>query len=186
MKKYLNWAVVILGIITVMSFGQQNPEQDFVNKAVMANQYEVALAQQAGQRSSNESIKAYSRMLVDEHQQILNELRQYAEAKGWTISTDLDQTHQGQLEVLEGTEVDRYNQAFKDAAVASHENSIALYEAVNGNNAMTDETLKIWVADKLPTLKSHLSQAQQLKLDDTAPINNQVPPTIDTVRNNKM
>ncbi|MDR2283607.1 MAG: DUF4142 domain-containing protein [Sphingobacterium sp.] len=186
MKKYLNWTVVILGIITFMSFGQQNPEQDFVNKAVMANQYEVALAQQAGQRSSNEGIKAYSRMLVDEHQQLLNELRQYAEAKGWTISTELDQSHQGQLGVLEGTEAGQYDQAFKDAAVASHENSIALYEGVNGDNTMTDETLKIWAADKLPALKFHLTQAQELKLDDTAPVNKETPPIVDTVKNNKM
>lgn len=186
MKKYLNWAVVILGIITSMSFGQQNREQDFVNKAVMANQYEVAMAQQAGQRSSNEAIKAYSRMVVDEHQQILNELRQYAEAKGWTISTELDKTHQGQLDVLEGTESDWYDQAFKDAAVASHEKSIALYEEVNEDDAMTDETLKIWASDKLPALKSHLSRAQELKLDDAAPVNDQTPPIVDSVKNNKM
>lgn len=49
-----------------MSFGQENAEQSFLSKAIMANQYEIALAQQAGERSSSESVKAYAQMLVDD------------------------------------------------------------------------------------------------------------------------
>lgn len=45
MKKYIRWTVIILGIMTFMSFGQENTEQSFLSKAIMANQYEIALAQ---------------------------------------------------------------------------------------------------------------------------------------------
>lgn len=66
MKKYLSWTVIIQGIMTFMSFGQENAEQSFLSKAIMANQYEIALAQQTGERSSSESVKAYAQMLVDD------------------------------------------------------------------------------------------------------------------------
>lgn len=46
--------------------GQENAEQSFLSKAIMANQYEIALAQQTGERSSSESVKAYAQMLVDD------------------------------------------------------------------------------------------------------------------------
>lgn len=185
MKKYLHWTVIILGVMTVMAFGQQNPEQDFVNRAIMANQYEIAMARQAGQRSSNEAVKTYSQMLVDEHQKMLNELQKYAEAKGWTVSDQLDETYQGQLGNLEGSASERYDQSFKNAAIASHEKSIALYEAAGLDAAITDATLKTWISDKLPSLKSHLGQARDLRLEEGNGVKKLIPPLNDTIKTNK-
>lgn len=188
MKKYLNWTVVILGIITFMSFGQQNAEQDFVNKAIMANQYEIALAQQAAERSSNESIKAYSQMLVEDHQKVASDLQKYAESKGWTVSTELGTMHKGLLGTLEGTDSSTYDQAFKDAAIASHEEAIAMYEETHGSSTITDESLKTWIADTLPSLKAHLGHAQELKTDmakPVKPVENTIPPMVPPVNKNK-
>lgn len=185
MKKYLSWTVVILGIITFMSFGQQNAEQDFVNKAVMANQYEIALAQQAGERSSNESIKAYAQMLVDDYQKVASDLQKYAESKGWTVSTELGTTHQDLLGTLKGTDSSAYDQAFKEAAIASHEQAIAMYEDAHSSGTITDENLKTWIADTLPSLKAHLGQAQELKTDNTKPVGDTIPPMVPPVNKNK-
>lgn len=176
MKKYLNWTVVILGIMTFMSFGQENAEQDFVNKAIMANQYEIALAQQAGERSSSEAVKAYTKMLVEDHQKVASDLKTYAESKGWTVSTELGTTHQDLLGTLKGTDSSGYDQAFRDAAIASHEEAIAMYEEAHGNKAITDESLKTWISDTLPSLKAHLGQAQGLKADNNKPVGKTMPP----------
>lgn len=176
MKKYLSCTVIILGIMTFMSFGQENAEQNFVTKAIMANQYEIALAQQAGERSTSESVKAYAQMLVDDHQQVAKDLQEYAEAKGWTVSTDLGTPHQDLLTSLEGTNSSAYDQAFKDAAIASHEEAIAMYEEAQGNNAITDESLKTWIADTLSSLKAHLGQAQGLQINSNKPVRKPIPP----------
>lgn len=176
MKKYLSWTVVILGIMTFRSFGQENAEQNFVNKAIMANQYEIVLAQQAGERSSSESVKVYTQMLMDDHQKVAKDLQTYAESKGWIVSTDLGTTHQDLLTSLEGTDSSAYDQAFKDAAIASHEEAIAMYEQAQGNNAITDESLKTWIADTLPSLKAHLEQAQGLQVNSNKPARKPIPP----------
>lgn len=176
MKKYLNWTVVILGIITFMSFGQENAEQDFVNKAIMANQYEIALAQQAVDRSSNEAIKDYSKMLVEDHQMVASDLQKHAESKGWTVSTELGTEHKDLLGTLEGTDSSTYDQAFKEAAIASHEQTIAMYEEAQGNNAITDEGLKSWISVTLSSLKAHLGQAQELKTEMSKPVGKTMPP----------
>ena len=162
--------------MTFMSFGQENAEQNFVNKAIMANQYEIALAQQAGERSSSESVKAYTQMLVDDHQKVAKELQKYAEAKGWTVSTDLGTTHQDLLTSLEGADSSAYDQAFKDAAIASHEEAIAMYEEAQDNNAITDESLKTWIADTLPSLKAHLGKAQGLQVHSNKRVRKPIPP----------
>lgn len=186
MKKYFNWTVLILGILTVMSFGQQNPEQDFINKAIMSNQYEIAMAQQAGARSANEAIKSYSTMLVDEHQKVLGELQQYAKSKGWTVSDQLDQTHTDLLGTLDGADSSAYDQSFKDAAIASHEKAIALYESLATDQSVQDSTLKSWAADKLPALRSHLQQAKDLRATNGETKTKMMPPVIDTTKANKM
>ncbi|SKB37779.1 putative membrane protein [Sphingobacterium nematocida] len=185
MKKYLNWTVVILGIITFMSFGQQNAEQDFVNKAIMANQYEIALAQQAAERSSNESIKAYAQMLAEDHQKVSSELQKYAESKGWTVSMELGSTHKDLLGTLDGTDSSAYDHAFREAAIASHEQTIAMYEDAHGGGTLTDENLKTWIADTLPSLKAHLGEARELKMEKVEPMNNKIPTTLPRVNKNK-
>src|SRR5690606_33993406 len=176
MKKYLRWTVIILGIITFMSFGQENAEKSFLSKAILANQYEIALAQQAGERSSSESVKAYAQMLIDDHQKVAKDLQKYAEAKGWTVSTDLGATHQDLLNSLAGTDSSTYDQAFKDAAITSHEEAIAMYEAAQGNNAITDESLKTWIATTLPSLKTHLGKAQGLQIHSNKRVRKPLPP----------
>jgi len=185
MKKFLQWGVIILGIMTFMSFGQQNPEQDFVNKAVMANRFEIAMAQQANERSSNEAVKAYSQMLIDEHQKVLNELQEYANSKGLTISDQLDQMHQGEVNALGELGADAYDKSFRNAAVASHEKSIALYESAGADDAITDTTLKTWISDKLPSLRTHLTQAQELRLDNGGTSMKKLPPIVDSLKMNK-
>lgn len=164
MKKCLAWSVVILGIVTLMSFGQTNSEQDFLNRAAIANRFEIALANQALERSSNEEVKGYARMLIDEHEKLLNQLNQYATSKKIEVSNDLDQEHLAQLDALKELTVESYDNSFKNTVIATHQKSISLFESAATDESITDSVLKTWITDTLPFLKSHLAQAQELKI----------------------
>jgi len=165
MKIYQKCFVMILGIITLMSFKQQDAEKDFINKAIEANLFEIEVAKQALQSSSNEQIKAFAQTLIDDHTILLGELQQYAATQQWDTPTAINKGHQDQLSKLQGLSSAEYNQYFKELAIESHENSIQLYKNLAQDNAIEDATLKTWVVDKLPILEGHLVHAQELIIE---------------------
>ncbi|NGM61028.1 DUF4142 domain-containing protein [Sphingobacterium sp. SGG-5] len=155
MKTYLKVCVVILGIITLQSFAQQTAEQDFINKSVMSNRFEIAMAEQAIEKSNSAATKAYARELVADHQKILAELEAYAQSKGLTIPQEMGREHQSRLESLAALNKDRYDQVFQETAVTSHEKSIALFEQAGTDNTTEDDGFRSWINDRLPSLRSH-------------------------------
>lgn len=51
-----------------------------------------------------------------------------------------------------------------------------MYEAAQGNSAITDESLKTWIANPLPSLKTHLSKAQGLQIHSNKHVRKPLPP----------
>lgn len=186
MKKHLKWNVFILGMITLMSFQQQNKEQDFVNMAAIASKFEVSMAEQAVERSSNLAIKKYSQMLIDDHQKLANELQQYAGSKGLTFPAQLDVAHQAKIDSMLTIDARNYDQAYKAAAVASHQKSISLYQAATINSDLMDTMLKTWIADKIPVMTMHLDEIKNVRLTNLAKFKTKTQPTTDTTKMHKM
>lgn len=162
MKTYLKVCVVILGIITLQSFIQQTEEQDFIAKSVMSNRFEIAMAEQAIEKSDNVATKAYARELVADHQKILAELEAYAQSKGLNVPQGIDREHQSKLESLAVLDKGRYDELFQETAIASHEKSIALFERAGTDNMTEDDDFRTWITDRLPSLRSHLAKAKAL------------------------
>lgn len=181
MKTYLKLCAIILGIFALQSFTQQDRRQDFVQKAVMANRFDIALAEQAINKSSNAAVQDMGRKLVTSHQKNLSELEAYANANELTFPTEIDQEHQRKLEKLAEVDSDGYDQSFKEAVVGSHEQSIALYEATAGDDMIEDTELKKWIGEKLPSLRSHLDQSKSLS-SGTSPMPRTFPPITDSMK----
>ncbi|NGM66193.1 DUF4142 domain-containing protein [Sphingobacterium sp. SGR-19] len=166
MKGYLKFCSAVLGAVILFLpdiFAQEtNKDQDFLTKAVSSNQFEIALGTQAVKQSENEEIKQYGRMLINDHTKVLKELQQAAVTKKLVVPDGMDE-HQASilksLSVLSGTDFDN---AFKDVAIKTHENAIALFE--NAASNLNDQEFRNWAAEKVPSLKSHLEQAKSLQI----------------------
>jgi putative membrane protein len=63
-------------------------DRRFLKKVAKGSEEEVALAQLAQQRSSNEQVKQYAQMLATDHEKMNHQLEQLAQRKGVEISKD--------------------------------------------------------------------------------------------------
>ena len=181
MKTYLKICARILGIIALQSFKQQDHRQDFIQKAIMSNRFEIALAEQAINKSDNVALQELGRKLVEDHQKNLSELEAYANANELSFPKELDEEHQGKLESFATLDKGAYDRSFKEAIVGSHEQSIALYEGIAEESLIEDEELKKWVSEKLPSLRSHLDRSKSLSLDTSTVMPRTFPPITDSI-----
>jgi len=63
------------------------------------------------------------------------------------------------LMALEGAAFDR---EFARKMVLSHQEAVSLFERASGPDGVVDDDLREWASGKLPTLRAHLEDAQEL------------------------
>lgn len=170
----------------------QSDTEKFIQKAAIANMAEIQLGQLAETRAESPEVKAFAKMMVDDHTKALDELKQ---AAGTTaIPSTLDKKHQklhDKLSKLSGAEFDKkYMEAMvdghKDVAKLlkkqtekSHE--MASAASPNGSTVGTSGTapagttgtsgeaqagsadVSQWASSTLPAVQSHLDRAQQIE-----------------------
>lgn len=165
MKRYLQYCFIVLGTVILTSpvFAQEtNKDQDFLTRAASSNQFEIALGTQALKQSENDAIKQYGQMLIDDHTKVLAELEAAAAAKKLDLPSAMEENQASilkSLSVLSGADFDN---AFKNVAIKTHENAIALFE--NAADNLNDQELRSWAGEKVPSLRNHLEKAKALQI----------------------
>ncbi len=171
MKRYMILGISILGmLIGVQTEAQaqldtvttETMDQEFVNRAISMNRFEIALASQAMERSSSEEVKQFAQKLVTDHSRTMEELEQAASAKKLVLPDAIEENQASILKAVGELSGDDFNTAFKDVIVKSHEDAIALFELGAGENGINDPELRTWAGEKVSTLKSHLEIAKAL------------------------
>ena len=180
MKKYMILGISILGMLVgsktdalaqMDTVTTETMDQEFVNRAISMNRFEIALASQAMERSSSAEVKQFAQKLVTDHSRTMEELEQAAIAKKLVMPDAIEENQASILKAVGELSGDDFNSAFKDVIVKSHEDAIALFTWGGGENGINDPELRTWAGEKVPVLKSHLEMAKALKAspaDDVA------------------
>jgi putative membrane protein len=137
-------------------------DDNFVEKAALANMTEVDFGQLASTKATNTAVKAFAQHMVSEHTTAQNELRDIADDYNnidWP--DDLDQQHQQikqQLMTLTGYAFDSLYMA---SQVMDHETTRNLFqnEITNG----TEQRVKSYASKYLPGIEHHLHQADSIR-----------------------
>ena len=149
-----------LAVCSTLALAQKSEmDATFVQKASQGGMAEVKLGQLAQERASNQAVKDFGSHMVADHTKAGDELKSVAMQQGMTVATSIsgkDQALYDRLSKLSGAEFDK---AYMDAMVDDHKEDIAEFqkEASSGQNA----AIKNFASQTLPTLKMHLSMAQQ-------------------------
>lgn len=136
-------------------------DRGFVMQAAAGGLAEVKLGEMAQRKGASEAVKRFGAQMVADHSKANDELKQVAAAKGLQPPAALDQKHAAvaaRLDKLSGAEFDReYIRAMLD----DHRQTVALFErqAAQGRDA----ELKAFAQKTLPTLRQHLTHAENLK-----------------------
>jgi putative membrane protein len=139
-----------------------NADARFVMQAAEGGMMEVAKGKLATQKGAHEGVKQFGQKMIDDHSKVNDELKSIAGAKNITLPGETPQSPMhatlAKLEKLEGAAFDR---AYVEDRIRDHEKTIAIFEreAKTGKDA----ELKAFAEKTLPTLKEHLTMAQDLK-----------------------
>ena len=135
-------------------------DQKFMKQAAQGGAAEVELGQLAQQKAESPDVKAFGQRMVNDHTKANDQLKQVASEKGVTLPSQpdaKDNAEKARLEKMSGAQFDK---AYMNYMVADHKKDVADFqkEASHAN----DPDVKNFAQTTLPTLQSHLQQAESI------------------------
>jgi putative membrane protein len=140
-------------------------QKAFIREAIQGNLAEIEMGKLAQQRSNNDGVKAFGRMLADDHSAANQRARTVAQQLNVSPPTkpSLKQraTYAAQS-LLRGA---RFDRQFVSHMVSDHQKDIAAYRAQAQAGAQPTASM---ARETLPTLEKHLTTAKNLQAKATA------------------
>ncbi len=133
-------------------------ERNFVKETLANSRSEIALADLAMDQGADPMVKAFAKMIVDDHNRSNDNLEDIARKK--TIETDVEENFDNHLISQTGTEFD---QALIKRMILDHAAAIERFKTAE--KQITDPELHDFITSTLPILQAHLEQANALSKD---------------------
>jgi putative membrane protein len=134
----------------------------FLSKLAVGNKFEIDSSTLALSRSKSETVKTFASQMVSDHGQAAVKMKQaVTDAKLKAPGDALDARHQAMLDDLKKKDGPAFDQAYVDAQLKGHEETVAMFEAYSttGDNPR----IKQFASDLLPTLRMHLENVRKLQ-----------------------
>ena len=161
-SKRFGLAALALACPLVFAADLQKADQAFVTKASGGGMYEVALSKLALEKASAPALKDFAQMMVADHTKANEELKQLAASKNAEVAPGVPADKQAVIDRMAKLDGAKFDKAYHDQlGIKDHKTDIALFEKEARNGK--DPELKAWAAKTLPTLKTHLQHAQDIK-----------------------
>lgn len=177
MKKTCWTVSLVFSILLVLSPAaraqkdQQGTTTDrFLSKAIEMNQAEIDLGRMAQSKAQDPKVKQYADMMVQDHTQALEKLRNAA--GGSEAPVQLSKQHQQTSDKLSQLSGAQFDKAYMDAMVRDHRLAVQTFQSeagtgTSGNTSRqkpdTNSANNAQIArELLPILQTHLSQAEQI------------------------
>jgi putative membrane protein len=140
--------------------GVLTSDRKFMDKAAQGGMAEVELGQLAQQNGQSADVKAFGKRMVDDHSKANDQLKQLAAQKGVSLPTSLDSKDQATKDKLSKLQGAAFDKAYMKDMVADHKQDVAEFK--HESMAAHDPDLKSWAGQTLPTLQSHLQEAEKI------------------------
>ncbi|MEH2189578.1 MAG: DUF4142 domain-containing protein [Nostoc sp.] len=143
--------------------GQNTPsssDKQFMTEAAQGGLAEVQLGQLASKRGTSNAVKQYGQLMVTDHTQVNNQLKQLATQKGVTLPTSLDSKNKQVLQSLSKLSGAKFDRQYLNQMLQDHEKDVSAFETEAQQGQ--DPDVKAFAAQTLPTLQEHLQQVRSL------------------------
>ncbi len=134
-------------------------DTSFAKKAAEGGMFEVQTAQYVKDHASSQDVKDFAQKMIDDHSKANDQLKDWASKNNVTLPTQLtgkEETTYNRLSKMNGDSLDK---AYMQTMLTDHRKDIAEFE--HEANHGTNPELKQWAENTVPTLKEHLSLAEQ-------------------------
>jgi putative membrane protein len=132
--------------------------QTFIKEAIQGNLAEIEMGKLAQKNGASESVRAFGKMLEQDHSVAKQKAQGVAQTLKVTPPTSPSEEQQADHDKLAKLKGAEFDSAFIKAMVADHEQDIRNYQA----EAQRKDAAANYARETLPTLKKHLARAQSL------------------------
>lgn len=136
-------------------------DTDFIKKAADGGMTEVELGKVAEKNGSTDDVKSFGSHMVKDHGKANEELKSIASKMNVMLPDKVSAEHQTKIDKMSKTTGANFDTVYANEMVASHEKTIATFEAAKGK--VSNEDLKKFIDDKLPVIKHHLEMAKKMQ-----------------------
>jgi len=157
-------AVLLAGAGTVSAKALTSPEltvpdRKFIEKVASDNMADLKLARLAIDKSANETVRDYARMIIDQRQELGQKLDVIAVEQGFPEPTSIDTLHQQVYDQLASLEGDTFDRAFLQVMKDDHEQEVRDFD--KATTELKNPELKKLAISTLPSLKQHEARARR-------------------------
>ncbi len=135
-------------------------DKDFLAFAAQTDMTEAHFGQLAQDQSSNQNVKDFGQMLIQDHTKDYNTISAMALKMGTEVPKGINDEHMKLITPVAKLKGKSFDRHFLATMIKGHEKAISMFkkEADTADNAQ----LKAYATATLPTLEKHLQSAQQL------------------------
>ncbi len=135
-------------------------DQKFIKQAAEGDMAEVELGKLAEQKAADNSVKQFAERMVNDHTQNKSQIQTLAAQKGITLQSSLDAKDQATKARLSKLSGEQFDKAYMQDMVKDHTHDVNEFK--QEASKAKDPDVKAYVNQTLPTLESHLKEAQQI------------------------
>ena len=135
--------------------------RDFVADAATGGMMEVELGNLAQQKAKNQRVKDFGKMMVDDHTQANNNLKDIASRKNIAVPATITDDQKKEMEKLSKKSGADFDKAYVDMMVEDHKKDIDAFK--KATDKVGDNDIKNFATNTLPTLQKHLDSIQAIK-----------------------
>lgn len=132
----------------------------FVQKTLSGGMMEIELGNIASGSGGNQRVKDFGSMMVADHSQAGDELKQLAAANSISVPAAMLPEHQAHVDMIKNKTGAAFDKAYMDMMVKDHEKDVAAFKKASAE--LTVPAYKSYALKTLPVLEKHLDSARAI------------------------
>jgi putative membrane protein len=144
-------------------------DKRFLKNAAEGNQAEVELGKLAQEKSQDSKVKEFGQRMVTDHSKANEKLQTLASNKGVDLPKEPGLMAKAEKKRLDRLSGEKFDKAYMDYMVKEHTNDVKEFQ--KESQSAKDPDVKSFASDTLPTLQSHLKEAQSIAPKEHAEAN---------------
>src|SRR6185436_8447169 len=113
----------------------RSDSRSFIDEMAVVGMAEVQLGRMAAERASDSGVKAFGQMMVTDHTQAGNELKQVASQMGVSLPTQIDAKHRALADKLSKLQGSAFDREYINAMVEGHQEVAGKLRARTGGRS---------------------------------------------------
>lgn len=148
------------GSATQRSSNANASDQQFLKKAADENLAEVEMARLALQKASSQQVKSFAQTMVKDNGKARDQLEKIGSSKRVDLPKGLSAKNKATKDQLAKFSGEQFDNAYMAEMLKDHKEDVATF--LRERNSAQDIDIKEFADKSLPTLESHLKQAESI------------------------